>query len=702
MSKQAAGKSPATIIQTIPLSLIDPSGLNPRQTFDEDEMNELTASVKESGVVQPIKVRPKGKRYEVVFGERRRRAALAAKLKQIPATVAVLNDEEALNEALIENAQRADVHPMEEAVSLQRLRELRRIETVAELARVVGKSERTIAARLSLLDLIEAARADYRANLITLGHATQIARLSPEVQQAALDACYQGVYDHAASQKAGHQVYKPNKELPAKSVHSLNEWIGQNLVRSLDNAPWPLTDATLVPEQGACTTCAFNTQSNPTLFGETQGALCTNSVGWKRKMDAWMSLKMAAEGDERPVPLARTYSLDEHTRKRYDLPDDTLGHDSFTVIEKKKDRCDFARPGLVHYGSDKGHLLTVCVEPKCPTHKGRADTADSSPSQTSLPNEAELEKKRARKLELFDARVAEPVRRRVLAALLQKIHPAMELHVEGRVTWPLPVSYHRRMAWEHFLRIPADTQAVIFEVLRWEEVLKETAGWGSKRPALAQARFEALSEIELVRFAFLCSVAHYGQNLGIITGSVDQSQIIALAEQHNVPYRLFDARERSLQSPGKKYHSTHRLHLLETLLGKQKVRPAIYVKEVDADASNKAHDVELSVKESTTPYPFLDGPEGVVLTGALVCITHGEHIGLVGTLNDAGNSTGGVLCKVALEGGKEVEILARDLVYDNPASLAFLFPKPEPEAITTTKGKTAKAAKQGKKSKRSK
>ncbi|WP_199250096.1 ParB/RepB/Spo0J family partition protein [[Phormidium] sp. ETS-05] len=104
--------------------LIPPKFSQPRRYFDETQMQQLVASVREFGIIQPLLVRPMGDKYEIVAGERRYRAALAVGLTAIPVIVRVLNDTEALECALMENLQRCDLNPVEETEGILRLLEL--------------------------------------------------------------------------------------------------------------------------------------------------------------------------------------------------------------------------------------------------------------------------------------------------------------------------------------------------------------------------------------------------------------------------------------------------------------------------------------------------------------------------------------------------------------------------------------------------
>src|SRR5690349_17174572 len=103
------------LFDLIAIDSIDESSTNPRKTFDKKELDELAEDIKIHGVLQPVLVRPRGVRYELVFGTRRLRAARAAGLKIIPSTVRELDDATALELQIVENAKRADIHPLEEA-----------------------------------------------------------------------------------------------------------------------------------------------------------------------------------------------------------------------------------------------------------------------------------------------------------------------------------------------------------------------------------------------------------------------------------------------------------------------------------------------------------------------------------------------------------------------------------------------------------
>ena len=161
---------------TLPVADLVPGPFQPRETFDDEAMAALIDSVKERGVIQPLIVRADPEqpgRYQIVAGERRWRAAQAARLHEVPAIVQELSDDAALEVALIENIQRQDLTPLEEAEGYRRLTEdFRR--TQEELSRALGKSRSHISNALRLLNLPEPVKILLNAGGLSAGHARAI------------------------------------------------------------------------------------------------------------------------------------------------------------------------------------------------------------------------------------------------------------------------------------------------------------------------------------------------------------------------------------------------------------------------------------------------------------------------------------------------------------------------------------------------
>ncbi len=203
-------------VRMLAVAAISPNPNQPRRTFDQAALDDLTRSVKEHGVLQPILVRPMPGRsgsYELVAGERRWRASKAAGLAEIPALVKELGDEDSLAIALIENLQREDLNPMEAALGYRELIERFGL-SQESLATRVGKSRPAVANTLRLLQLPEAIQEDLFEGRLSAGHARAILAVPEPTAQAELR---RRILEHGHSvrqveEQAGH--FKRHQCLP--------------------------------------------------------------------------------------------------------------------------------------------------------------------------------------------------------------------------------------------------------------------------------------------------------------------------------------------------------------------------------------------------------------------------------------------------------------------------------------------------------
>src|ERR1700722_9926356 len=175
------GEVPARGSRTLPVAFLKPGRFQPRKAFADEALAELAASIREKGVLTPILVRPLGTdSYEIVAGERRWRAAQMAKLHDVPVVIRDMADSEALEIAIIENVQRADLNAIEEAAAYQELID-RFKRTQEQVAQEVGKSRSHVANTLRLLRLPESVQALLRDGKLTAGHArTLLSAADPE------------------------------------------------------------------------------------------------------------------------------------------------------------------------------------------------------------------------------------------------------------------------------------------------------------------------------------------------------------------------------------------------------------------------------------------------------------------------------------------------------------------------------------------
>jgi ParB family chromosome partitioning protein len=175
-------KSPVNQSHVIPLDKIRPGTFQPRRNFQATELQELIDSIREKGVLQPILVRKKNDYFEIIAGERRFRASQKLGLLTIPAIEVEASDEETLELALIENLQRTDLSPLEEAHGYNRLQNEFQL-TQEQIAQKVGKDRATIANALRLLKLSDSVKKLLESGQISQGHARVLVSLSDEQEQ---------------------------------------------------------------------------------------------------------------------------------------------------------------------------------------------------------------------------------------------------------------------------------------------------------------------------------------------------------------------------------------------------------------------------------------------------------------------------------------------------------------------------------------
>lgn len=228
-----------TRIETLPLREIEPDPGQPRKTFDDETLAELSASIAEHGLLQPIAVRPKPSGgYLIVAGERRWRASRMAGLTEVPVIVKDVTDEQAMELALVENLQREDLDPVEEAAGIREL--MTRCDlTQEQAARKLGKSRSALANSLRLLSLPETVLELLKSGFITIGHAKVILGLpTPELQEEAAQMIADNQLNVRQAEALCKKLAKPAKEpvaaplpsaLPVEVEESLKQVLGSEV-----------------------------------------------------------------------------------------------------------------------------------------------------------------------------------------------------------------------------------------------------------------------------------------------------------------------------------------------------------------------------------------------------------------------------------------------------------------------------------------
>ncbi|MFL0505884.1 ParB/RepB/Spo0J family partition protein [Ureibacillus sp. 179-F W5.1 NHS] len=226
-------------IEKIALQKLVVNPFQPRKLFDDEAIEELAQSISEHGIIQPIVVRKKGKKYEIVVGERRFRAAKLANLEEIPAIVKDLTEEQMMELAILENLQREDLTPIEEAEAYESL--IKKLNfTQEELAKRLGKSRPYITNHLRLLQLPEEVRELVNNGQLSMGHGRTLLGLKnkrriPEVAnkviKQALNVRQLEVYIKQLNEEVSRETEKPKKKdiFVQATETQLREYFGTNV-----------------------------------------------------------------------------------------------------------------------------------------------------------------------------------------------------------------------------------------------------------------------------------------------------------------------------------------------------------------------------------------------------------------------------------------------------------------------------------------
>jgi len=341
----------AKVAQDVSVLAIGPSPTNPRRTYDKEAMAELTASVAKHGVLQPVLLRPwpPGQKvvktswpftphaptHQLVAGERRLRAAAAAGLETVPALVRELTDEEVIEIQVVENLQRQDLHPLEEAEGYRQLLAAKGNVTydVAKIAERVGRSVAYVRDRVKLLSLTKQAQDLFRDGRIQAGHAVILARLSPKDQARAIGTEQKafidgGLFTHEAllwdPSEDDHRFSRLGQHYKAKTARELQAWVDGHVRFTPENPDLP------------------------DLFPET-----------------FTALHGAEEEAEKVIPI----TFDHYVRPEVKDGTRTWGPQSWRRADKRT--CEHAITGFVAVGPARGEAFKVCTARKeCKTHWG--------------------------------------------------------------------------------------------------------------------------------------------------------------------------------------------------------------------------------------------------------------------------------------------------------------------------------------------
>ncbi|MGV8113471.1 MAG: ParB/RepB/Spo0J family partition protein [Lentimicrobium sp.] len=237
-SSDISGNFVAGAIASLPLSQIEANPFQPREDFDQEALNELAASIKEQGIIQPITVRKMGyDKYQLISGERRLKASKLAGMDEIPCYIRIANDQQMLEMALVENIQRESLNALEIAISYQRLIEECEL-TQEELSQRVGKNRTTVTNYIRLLKLPAELQVAIRDNKISMGHARALISIDDEQTQVAI---LKNIITKDLSVREVEEIVRnlnkqpaARKETPAMELPREIETIRENIAGKLD------------------------------------------------------------------------------------------------------------------------------------------------------------------------------------------------------------------------------------------------------------------------------------------------------------------------------------------------------------------------------------------------------------------------------------------------------------------------------------
>ncbi len=626
-------------VEQIELDLIDLSPTNPRRKINIESLEELATNIRKNGVIQNIVVRPKAEgRFEIVSGERRYRASLMAERKTIPARIANLSDAQVIEIQISENLHREDVHPLEEAAGYQYLLETvkagnRRL-TMAELAVRVGKNINYVHTRLQLTKLIEAAKESLLSDKITLSHALELAKYSEEIQVEALEQCFEEQRDW---DETAEDYVTVTETAP---VAHLRSFLNRSVLQRLQDAPFDVRDKRLHPEGRICPLCPYRSGNAPSLFENLDDAdICTNKPCFQMKTRNHIAL---VQIEARAATAARTKEIalqvrplnaeaadedagdesDNQTvqsenqadnlpevfeqfenhvaneeyraplvRSSYYSDNGMIGSGQYVSLGKEADFCPFAESAVFGDGAEIGNKLWICRVKLCAKHFRQSPIVGqyinyaaigASAAMTSAPAVDNKEQAAKRRQELFDMRVAEPVRVRVLKESAANFN-------ETRWIWN--DEFYLNLLISRLFKLLSREEGknlkTIGEILD-VDFAEFTSGYESRSDKTIWTRaekFGTLSAEQKSKLLYLMLICSLGEN-PYLGGYVSQETVIELAKKENLNYLLFDAEERLCQA-AKKYKAEAKAYLKQVQMNDETAaKPLFWQKDL---ADRQAH-----------------------------------------------------------------------------------------------------------------
>ncbi len=366
------------LLQKIEIKKIQPSKFNPRKSFNETELQEMATSITNVGLINPITVRSVNSHYEIVAGEKRFKACKLAGLNEITAIIKEITDDEILEIQIIENLQRSDIHPLDEAEGFKKLIDSKKY-TPETIADKVGKSIKYIYDRLRLNELIPEVRKYFLDNSLTVGHSLLLCKLQKNDQKKAIE-----------------HLSKENNGKYFGTVNELRHWIDHRILLDLNKAVFKKDESGLNKKAGTCIQCPKRTGFNTMLFDDIDKKdYCTDPTCYNSKLDAHIKNK-TEEFKANKIPLKKI------TNNWYCSDKEILSRDSYHLIGNKADSCEHSIQGMYSAGDDneRGKVVDICINKNCKKHYRNTDSGNSSRTKQTP------EQRYERKLEIIHGQEA--------------------------------------------------------------------------------------------------------------------------------------------------------------------------------------------------------------------------------------------------------------------------------------------------------
>jgi ParB family chromosome partitioning protein len=395
----------ASEYRDLPVAQLQESPTNPRRRFDARGLEELAASIRAHGVLEPLLVRTlDDNRYEVVAGARRLRGSRLAEREFVPSRIVQLSDAEAIEAQAIENLQREEIHPLEEALAYKNMLALDASRySVASIAERLGKTPSYITQRLRLTDLVEPVANAFLEDRIGVGHALEISRLQPPEQELAFAAAFKPTWNGSREVR----LLLPVRELAA--------WIEQNILLELGSVPFDKNDETLFPEAGSCASCFKRTGYNTLLFGDALKDSCSDAACFHAKLSKFVEQQVAAKPNLVQISTSWVGAKNGTVLGRERYVSLQLGGKTGTgkaPLSPYQKPCRHMKDAIVAEGTERGQTVKVCTELNCAVHF--ANRREPDPKEVAKQREA-------RRNELLKKKLEATMRHRILAEVLKKV-----------------------------------------------------------------------------------------------------------------------------------------------------------------------------------------------------------------------------------------------------------------------------------------